>query len=351
MFNNKNLSPRQLARFTAIIIALPIALAFWIISTKALLAFSALLIIYFSCYFLFNYILRSYFDDKIKLIYKFISQTKASKREDLFQNELLPQKSLTEVSEDVARWAAQKSSEIEVLRQNEAFRKEFLQNLSHELRTPAFAIQGYIENLIDGGIENKAVAEKFLASAHRNVERLTNLINDLSEITKLEMGSLKINQVYFVIQDLVQEVVQELSLSLKEKSIHFEFKKGTEASIEVFADRPKIKQVVTNLIENAVKYGKLNGLIEAGFFNIDGNSVLVEISDNGMGIPETAMGRIFERFYRTDAARSRKEGGSGLGLAICKHIVEAHGNMMQVRSKVDIGSTFGFTLFTKLNKT
>lgn len=344
MFNNKNLSPKRLSLITALVIAAPIGLAFFAITKDLLKGAISLVLVFIFCNIIFSYILKKYFDEKIKLIYRFISQTKASKREELFNKELLPQKSLAEVTEDVEKWAIQRNSEIELLQQNEVFRKEFLQNLSHELRTPTFAIQGYLESLIDGGIENRELAEKFLASAHRNVERLSNLINDLSDITGLEIGTLTLNYSIFSIQELVLEVVQELHLNMKEKNIEFNIKKGTEGTFTVYADRSKIKQVITNLVVNGIKYGKQNGLITGGFYSVDGKNVLVEITDNGIGIAEQYLVRIFERFYRTDAARSRREGGSGLGLAICKHIIEAHNHMLQVRSKLDLGSTFGFTL-------
>jgi two-component system phosphate regulon sensor histidine kinase PhoR len=224
-----------------------------------------------------------------------------------------------------------------------------LQNLSHELKTPIFAIQGYVDTLIDGAIDNPAVNSKFLNSTSRNIDRLVNLLDDLDEISKLESGQQQLNKSSFVIQDLLKDVYESLFLKSKEKNIRSIIKKGCEFPISVYADKEKMRQVLINLVDNAIKYSNNNGCIEASFYNVDDNNVLIEISDEGVGIAEEHISRIFERFYRTDLARSRKEGGSGLGLAICKHIVEAHGQAIHVRSKQDVGTTIGFTLPAKSN--
>ena len=284
---------------------------------------------------------------KIKLIYKLIYQTKASKREEFYYKNILPQKSIDEVREDVEEWAQQKKAEIELLQQNEAYRKEFLQNLSHELKTPIFAIQGYVHTLLAGALENPGVNKKFLNSTSRNIDRLVNLVDDLDEISRLESGQQLFYKENFVIQDVIREVFDSLALKCEEKQIKTAIKKGCELPLTVFADKEKIRQVLINLLDNAIKYGKQNGSIEASAYKIEDKKILIEISDDGQGIAEDHIGRIFERFYRTDAARSRKVGGSGLGLSICKHIVEAHGQTIHVRSKVDVGTTFGFTLERK----
>jgi two-component system phosphate regulon sensor histidine kinase PhoR len=281
------------------------------------------------------------------LIYKFIYQTKASKREEFYYKNILPQKGIEEVSKDVQEWAEQRKAEIEMLQANETFRKEFLQNLSHELKTPIFAIQGYVDTLINGALENPEVNKKFLASTSRNIDRLVNLVSDLDEISKLESGEQLLIQENFVIQDLLKEAYESLSINSVQKDIKCIIKKGCEVPLTVYADKEKIRQVLTNLVENAIKYGKQNGTIESSFYKLDGKRILVEISDDGAGIAEEHLNRIFERFYRTDLARSRKVGGSGLGLSICKHIIEAHGENIHVRSKIDVGSTFGFTLQSK----
>ena len=256
----------------------------------------------------------------------------------------MPQKSIDEVSEDVESWAQQHRAEIEVLKQNEAYRKEFLQNLSHELKTPIFAIQGYVDTLLNGALENPEVNKKFLGSTSRNIDRLVNLVDDLDEISKLERGELVIYKQNFIIQELIREAFESLSFKAEPHRIKYNVKKGCEAPLTVFADKEKIRQVIVNLLENSIKYGKENGSITASMYKTDGKHILVEISDDGIGITEKNIPRIFERFYRTDEGRSRDITGSGLGLAICKHIIEAHGQTIHVRSKEGVGTTIGFTL-------
>ena len=257
---------------------------------------------------------------------------------------ILPKKSIDEVSDDVEKWADQRSAEIELLKTNEAYRKEFLQNLAHEFKTPIFAIQGYVDTLLDGALENPDVSKKFLENAARNVDRMVTLVNDLDEISRLESGEQPLYKEYFVIQDLIKEVYDSLSIKTSKRNIKTSIKKGCENPITVFADKEKIRQVVINIISNATKYGKIDGTIVSGIYKTDGKNVLIEISDDGIGIAEEHLPRIFERFYRTDRGRSRDVGGTGLGLAICKHIIEAHVQTMHVRSKLDIGTSIGFTL-------
>jgi two-component system phosphate regulon sensor histidine kinase PhoR len=296
---------------------------------------------------LINFVLEWFIYRKIKLVYKFIHQTKATKREETYYKFILPKKSIDEVKEDVEKWAEQKSAEIALLKENEAYRKEFLQNLSHEFKTPIFAIQGYVDTLLDGALKNPDVSERFLQNAAKNVERMVTLINDLDEISRLESGEQPLYKESFIIQDAIKEVYQTLEIRLQQKNIAASIKKGCEQPIAVFADKGKIKQVITNIVSNSIKYGKDNGSITAGIYKTDGEKVLIEISDDGMGIAEEHLPRIFERFYRTDKGRSRDKGGTGLGLAICKHIIEAHHQTIHVRSKLDVGTTIGFTLATK----
>lgn len=301
---------------------------------------SILLIAYLFAY----YVIDEFINRKIKLIYKFIYQTKASKREEFFQNKVLPKKNLEEVGEEVLQWADQRKAEMDLLVKNEAFRKEFLQNLAHEFKTPVFAIQGYLETLISGAMDNPEVSKKFLNNAYHNTERLINLISDLDEITKLESGKQQMHFQHFVIQDLVIEVFDALMIKTQTKNIKCSIKKGCEQPITVYADKEKIRQVIINLVDNAIKYGNQDGHVEASVYKTDKENVLFEISDDGIGIAEEHLSRIFERFYRTDYGRSRNIGGTGLGLAICKHIIEAHGQLIHVRSTPGVGTTFGFTL-------
>jgi two-component system, OmpR family, phosphate regulon sensor histidine kinase PhoR len=347
MLSQKNLSPQQLSALTALILSVPIAAGIFVFKPVWWVAVISFVIIFLGSFALISYTLQKFIYRKIKLIYKLIYQTKASKREEFYYKNILPQKGIDEVREDVEAWAAQRKEEIEMLQQNETYRKEFLQNLSHELKTPIFAIQGYVDTLLNGALENPDVNKKFLASTSRNIDRLVNLVGDLDEISKLESGEQLLYQENFVVQDLLKEVYESLAIKADEREIKYIVKKGCEFPLTVYADKEKIRQVFINLVENAIKYGKQSGIIESSFYKVDSKRILIEISDDGSGISEEHLPRIFERFYRTDLARSRKIGGSGLGLAICKHIIEAHGQNIHVRSKTDVGSTFGFMLPAK----
>jgi len=347
MLNNRNLSPVQVAAINAFAISLLAGVAIYFFQDgfwAALISFATLFLI---SYLLIRYFTERFIYRRIKLIYKFISQTKATKREEVFYESVLPEKSLEEVSREVEQWAEQKKREVERLKQTEQYRKEFLQNLSHELKTPIFAIQGYVDTLLSGAMNKEELAKKFLANTSRNVERLVNLVADLDEISKLESGEQQLHKTNFIIQEMILEVFEALSIKSAEHFIKPSIKKGCEAPVWVHADKEKIRMVLINLVDNAIKYGKYNGTIIFSCYTTDDNHVLIEISDNGHGIAEEHLSRIFERFYRTDLARSRKEGGSGLGLAICKHIIEAHNQRIHVRSTIDVGSTFGFTLETR----
>jgi two-component system phosphate regulon sensor histidine kinase PhoR len=345
--NPKNFSPKQLSALTAMAVAFPVALGFWLITSNWWVLLGALIICFVGTYLMFQFVLEWFIYRKIKLIYKFIYQTKANKREETYYKYILPQKSIDEVRQDVEKWAEQRSAEIELLKTNEAYRKEFLQNLSHEFKTPIFAIQGYVDSLLGGAMENPELSKRFLENAAKNVDRMVNLAEDLDEITRLESGEQPLTKVQFVIQDLIKEIYDTLSIKTAAKNIKTSVKKGCEAPVVVFADKEKIRQVINNLLENATKYGKKDGTIVASIYKTDGRHVLIEFSDDGIGIGEEHLPRIFERFYRTDRGRSRDVGGTGLGLAICKHIVEAHGETIHVRSKLEVGTTIGFTLEAK----
>lgn len=347
MFSKKNFSPQQLSALTALGLSIPIAVGIFVFKPVWWIALISFVVIFLGSFGLILYTLQTFIYRKIKLIYKLIYQTKASKKEEFYYKNILPQKGIDEVREDVENWAEQRKEEIEVLQQNEAYRKEFLQNLSHELKTPIFAIQGYVDTLLGGALENSDVNKKFLQSTSRNIDRLVNLVDDLDAISKLESGEQLLLKDSFIIQDLVKEVYDSLSIKADDKEIKCIIKKGCELPLTVYADKEKMRQVFINLVDNAIKYGKQSGIVEASFYKVDGAKVLIEISDDGAGIAEEHLHRIFERFYRTDLARSRKVGGSGLGLAICKHIIEAHGQAIHVRSKIDVGTTFGFTLQSK----
>ncbi|MCC7400826.1 MAG: sensor histidine kinase [Chitinophagaceae bacterium] len=344
MLPAKNISPRTYSFFSALVLAAATALLLLIYQKNWKESAGIFLVVFFISFFLFSFVIERFVYRKIKLIYKFIYQTKATKKEETYYKYLLPQRSIEEVQQDVEAWAEEHKQEIESLRQNEQFRKEFLQNLSHEFKTPVFAIQGYVDTLLNGALENPEVNRKFLEKAAKNIERLTNLINDLDEISGLERGEISLDKENFIIQDLIKEVFESLSLKAESRHIKCGIKKGCESPLAVFADKEKIRQVLRNLVENSVKYGKENGTITASMYQTDGEHILIEISDDGIGISEKYLQRIFERFYRTDEGRRIDVTGSGLGLAICKHIIEAHGQSIHVRSTEGVGTTIGFTL-------
>lgn len=344
MFKTKNLSPDNLSLFTALCLSIPVSIAFYIFSFRWLDSVIVLVLVFILSFFLIRYVLNEFIYRKIKVIYKYIYQTKASQREEMYYKYILPKKSIEDVRVDVEKWAEQQNAVIDDLKNNERYRREFLQNLSHEIKTPIFAIQGYIDTLLNGALENPNIAKKFLENTSRNVARMVDLMNDLDEITRLESGEQVMHKKKFNIQEVIREVFETLSKKAVEKKINLNIKKGCEQPVEVFADKEKIFRVLINLVENAIKYGKPEGHVTAGIYRTDDKHVLVELTDNGIGIAEEHLPRIFERFYRTDVGRSRNAGGTGLGLSICKHIIEAHGQSMHVRSKTDIGTTIGFTL-------
>ncbi|MBS4042886.1 MAG: sensor histidine kinase [Chitinophagaceae bacterium] len=346
MFKTKNLSPQYLSFIAAIFISLVVGFIFAIVTNDFLLSAAIFIGLVISIFLFLRYILNWFIYRKIKLIYKLIYTTKANKKIESYYKYILPKKSIDEVSDEVEKWAVQHATEIEIANRNEVFRKEFLQNLSHELKTPIFAIQGYLEAVLPE-FETESISKRFLNNAFKNVERMVHLVDNLDEISRLETGEQPLQKTKFVIQDLCNEVFEDLSIKLQERNIKASIKQGCETPINVLADKEKIRQVLTNLVVNACKYGKQDGTIYAGVYRTDDTNVLVEISDNGIGIAEEHLSRIFERFYRTDAGRSRNTGGSGLGLAICKHIIEAHGKTILVRSTPNVGTTIAFTLDAK----
>ncbi|MBS1735487.1 MAG: HAMP domain-containing histidine kinase [Bacteroidetes bacterium] len=344
MFKFQNLSPRKLSLFASILLSIPVGLAFiWLGKnfTDGIIAFVINMAL---SYLLISYVLDTFIYRKIKLIYKFIYNTKANKKEEMYNKYLLPKKGIDEVRSDVEKWAFQKREEIAVLKSNENYRKEFLQNLSHEFKTPIFSIQGYVETLLDGAMHEPDITEKFLTNTHKNIKRIVELIKDLDEITELESGEKPLVKERFYIQDLIKEIFDSLSMDIANNGMHCSLKKGAEVPVMVYADREKIGQVLTNLVQNAIKYKKYEGKIVVSVYKTEEKKILIEVSDDGIGITEESLPRIFERFYRTDAGRGRNSGGSGLGLSICKHIIEAHGETIHARSKPDIGTTIGFTL-------
>jgi two-component system phosphate regulon sensor histidine kinase PhoR len=291
----------------------------------------------------FYYLIEKYVYSKIKLIYKLIHNLKLGRDLRDALGESTSTDPIGDVQQEVQDWAREKKSEIEGLRSQEKFRREFLSNISHEFKTPLFAIQGYIEAIVDDELEDTDMAMQFLKKAERNVDRLSYLIKDLDEISKLESGEIPINYTKFKINDLVKEVFEQLELKAKQHDIKLIFKQKYDDPLLVKADREKICQVLINLIDNSFKYGKQGGSTAVSLFELH-DQVLIEVTDDGLGIGEKHLPRLFERFFRIDSHRSRGIGGSGLGLAIVKHIIEAHEQTINVRSTEGLGSTFGFTL-------
>lgn len=344
VLENKNISPRTLSLLNAIVLTLCILIIGLFLYAEWYDLVITIVTVFVVSYLMFLFTLRRFIYRKLKLIYKFIYEIKGMKKDKDEQKQIISQKSIEEVSRDVEMWAAKKKAEILNLQENENFRKEFLSNLSHELKTPVFAIQSYIETLLDGAVNDINVNINFLHKAAKNTNRLINLLEDISLISEIESRELKLSYQKFIIQDLAKEIFDTLFVKAKNKGINFNIKKGCEEPVRVYADRDKVYQVLINLLDNAIKYGREGGEITVSFYNIDEKKALIEVSDDGFGIEKEHLSRVFERFYRTDKARSRKEGGTGLGLAIVKHIIEAHNQTINIRSKPSVGTTFGFTL-------
>ncbi|MCS6934607.1 MAG: ATP-binding protein [Chitinophagales bacterium] len=337
----KNPKPNVLTIYISLCIAASLSAVVFLLGRNVMHAgvvFLAAVVI--SYFFIYN-ALQKFIYRKIKLIYKSIHNLKLGK--DVGFGEYLSDDPINDVEQEVAEWAITKRKEIDELKRMEKFRKEFLANVSHELKTPLFSLQGYIHTLIDGADEDPEVRKKFLQKSADNVERLCNLVDDLSEISQLERGEVSMAKETFDINKLVKEVFEALEPQASQRQISFSIKKGCDAAFYVLADREKTRQVITNLVVNSIKYGRDGGETIVGFYDMDEN-ILTEVSDNGIGISEEHLPRLFERFYRVDKHRSRDAGGTGLGLAIVKHLVESQGGTINVRSTPGIGSTFGFTL-------
>ena len=292
---------------------------------------SALFIIYFSATY---YLLKYQFYEKVKIIYKNIYKFKGTSN--------ISDLNLENANIQAEQWADQKEEELIKMKENENYRREFIGNVSHELKTPIFNIQGYIQTLIDGGLQDENVNLKYLKRANLSVDRMINIVDDLEVISQLETNEDVLDLDNFNIVDIINEAFDQLEMKANNMNISLKLSKESNSEI-VYADRNKIQQVFMNLISNSIKYGKNNGVTNVRLFDMT-DKMLIEVADNGIGISEEALNRLFERFYRVDKNRSREIGGTGLGLAIVKHIIEAHQQTINVRSTVDVGSTFSFIL-------
>ncbi|MBK8682122.1 MAG: sensor histidine kinase [Bacteroidetes bacterium] len=293
-------------------------------------------------YFVFFRFLEAFIYRKIKLIYKNIHDLKST-RKLTSQTVDLQKDIISEVNEQVVNWANERNSEIEQLKKLEIYRREFLGNVSHELKTPITSILGYLETLSDGGINDPDISTDYLNKAIRNVERMISTIDNLESIANLESGELQLKEIPFDINDLTKQVLIDIELPARQRNISMVIKEGCDKTFTVMADKNLIRDVLTNLLINSIKYGKPEGKTSIGYYNM-GENVLVEVSDNGVGISKENLNRVFERFYRVEKSRSREFGGTGLGLSIVKHIIEAHNQTVSARSTIHQGSTFGFTL-------
>ncbi|MEN9699489.1 MAG: hypothetical protein RLZZ301_687 [Bacteroidota bacterium] len=287
-------------------------------------------------YTIFYFIIKRFLQTRLSLIYR---SMQSDALVPIAQNiDLLVEQG----EKNVSQWKETRTQEIEKLREQAAFRKEFLGNLAHELKTPVFTIQGYIDSLLDGGLEDPNLATAFLERTSKSTDRMAAILEDLDQLTKLELERLPLEIRSFELQELVQEMCDSFELIAKEKNFALHVQTA-DHPIYVMADRSKIEQVLTNLIGNAIAYGNVNGALTIQFLEIE-NRVHVELKDNGPGIDPKHLPRLFERFYRVEKSRNRNEGGSGLGLSIAKHIIESHGQQIQVSSRVGSGTTFVFTL-------
>jgi len=302
----------------------------------------ALMLFFFIALFLIQFVLNRFIADKIKPIYKIINyvpQKGKQVKRDSHQRFV----ELSEVEHDVEEWAQNQLQEIERLKDLERYRKEFVGNVSHELKTPIFNIQGYILTLLEGGLEDPKINKLYLTRSEKSIDRMISIVEDLESITKLETGELKPHYSVFDMVKVTEDAFEMELMLAKERKISFEFANKPDKPVMVKADKKRIMEVVTNLITNGIKYGKRNGIIKVGFYDFD-DKIMVEVSDNGIGIAKKDLPRIFERFYRVDKSRSREQGGTGLGLSIVKHIIEAHNQTINVQSVLDEGTTFTFTL-------
>ena len=343
----KNSDPKNLALNNALLLVAFVSLvyigfSFFLFPFNFIILALIIVSLFVSSYLVTLYTVDRFIYEKIRIIYKTIHSLRISKEEDL--KRAIKDKSIEIVNKEVEEWGEKQRMEIRQLKQLADYRREFLGNISHELKTPIFNIQGYVLTLLDGGLDDPKINKKFLLRTEKSINRMIAIIEDLESIAQLESGELKLEISKFNIIALASEVLEFMELKVKKRGIVLKFDKNYDKPIFVSADKKRIRQVLINLLDNSIKYSKAEeGKTVVSFFDMDEN-ILVEITDNGIGIEKDNVSRIFERFYRTDKGRSREEGGTGLGLAIVKHIIEGHEQVINVRSSVGVGTTFGFTL-------
>ena len=290
-------------------------------------------------FFVIQYRVEVFIYRRVKKIYDDVSFLESS----TFRKQSISTDMAT-LTREVSKFATDKKLEIESLKVREEYRREFIGNVSHELKTPLFTVQGYLMTLLDGAMDDKTIRKKYLQRAEKGVERLIVIVQDLDMITKLEAGDLNLTVSNFNIIEVIQNVFDLLEMKAEVKNIMLSFDNKYSRAIWVTGDQEKIQQVITNLIVNSIKYGKVNGSTEVGVENLTDTKIIIRITDNGEGIAQHHIPRLFERFYRVDKSGGRSEGGSGLGLSIVKHILEAHDEKIYVESKFGLASEFSFTL-------
>ena len=333
----------RLSTILVTLLALMLLLSFFVIGQPPdkeflILLFFLLLFFFIFSVFLIHYRIERFILNKIKGIYNDLSPSGVSMSQQIVQSDM------EALRESVQKFADDKKLEIETLREKEDYRKEFIGNISHELKTPLFTIQGYVLTLLEGAIGDKNVREKYLKRTAKGVERLIYVVKDLDLITQFESGIKTIDRSYFDIKQLIENVFDLLEMQAIKNKISIGFAREYSQSFLVFADEERIQQVLTNLIVNSLKYGVKKGKTEVSLEELSEEKILIKISDNGEGVAEEHLPRLFERFYRVDKSGNRKAGGSGLGLAIVKHIIEAHQEKLLVESTPGVGSEFSFTL-------
>ena len=291
-------------------------------------------------YYLVRTILEKALLNKIRVIYKLLGDFKQIDTD--LENEL-KEFSIDQAQKDVELWADERNRNVKELIELEQYRKSFVGNISHELKTPLFAIQGYLVTLLEGGIYDKSINEKYLRKAVNNVDRLQNIVDDLETIHQLESDKIVLNIEDFDIRALCMEILDDLKFQAEEKSINLKINDDSNNPLFVKADKEKIRHVLYNLLFNSIKYGKKGGSVSVDLDSLD-EKMVVAVTDDGIGIEDKHIPFLFDRFYRVEQSRSRKAGGSGLGLSIVKHILEAHDQTVTANSALGKGSTFRFTL-------
>ncbi len=344
----KNLTPNQIAFYWSFTIAVIVAVFLLALNfggrlqvTRGFLTIFPISILAIG-YFAGQYFLKEFIVNKVRIIYKNIYEKKLTSVEK-GKGVDLNTDVFGKVEREVELWSDKRDEEFNRFEGYEQYRRKFLGDISHELKTPIFNIQGYLDTLLEGAAEEPKIRDNFLGRAAKNAERLATIIEDLEAISRLESGKIILDFQDFDIKELVEEVFEDLEIRAKEKKVSLVFKNDAQNSFKVRADRESIRQVLMNLVTNSIKYGAKKGYTKIGFYNMDKN-ILIEVTDDGIGIDTKHLPRLFERFYRVDKHRSREQGGSGLGLSIVKHIIEAHKQTINVRSSKGVGTTFGFTL-------